>query len=211
MNNHTSIPTEELAVFKKLPNLKVIFDVGSRDDTDYIRLKPKAEVHCFEPNHIFFEQLKANLILLPKDANVFASNFGLSNKSGTFFYNQGIQTIEDSEAWNGFGDMVVHVSTLNKYIKQHNIKQIDFLKIDTEGNDYKVLLGGKKALPITLFIQYEHWNDKQEYHDLLEPLGYHLEYIGYRNVLCINTKLVDKRTVNRIVKFIRDNKYGDLV
>lgn len=205
MSNHTLIPTAELELFKLLPKLEVIFDVGSRDDTDYITLRPKAEVHCFEPNPIFFEQLVQNVNGRPCIMN----NFGLSDKSGEFFYNQGIQSIEDSEAWNGYGDMRVKVKTLNGYL-QPNIKQIDFLKIDTEGNDYKVLVGGSKALPITRFIQYEHWNDKEQFHKLLEP-QFHLEYIGYRNVLCINNKLVHPRTKNRIIKYIRDNKLGELV
>lgn len=210
MNNHTSIPTEELNVFKKLTNLKVIFDVGSRDDTDYIKLKPKAEVHCFEPNPIFFKQLQENVSLLPQDCKILISNFGLGDKTEVLSYNPAIQSVEGSEAWSGLGDIKVFISTLNSYIEQHNIGLIDFLKIDTEGNDYKVLIGGSQILSKTRFIQYEHWDNKQEFHDLLEPLGFHLEYIGYRNVLCINMNLVGRRTVDRIVKFIRDNKYGEL-
>ncbi len=206
MSNHTLIPIEELVLFKKLPSLKVILDVGARADTDYLDMKPRAEHHLFEPNHLFFEELKTNV----GKRKAYLNNFGLSNKAGSFFYNQGVQTIEGSEAYPGNGDMLVKVKTLNGYIKQHDIKQIDFLKIDTEGNDYKVLLGGKKALPITRFIQYEHWNDKEEFHKLLEPLGFHLEYVGYRNVLCINKNLVSGLVKDRLITFIRDNNMGAL-
>jgi FkbM family methyltransferase len=203
MSDHTPIPPAELELFKKLPSLKVIFDVGARADCDYLDLKPKAECHLFEPNHLFFDELKQNV----GKRKAYLNNFGLSNKSGYLFYNQGIQTVEGSEAWAGNGDMRVKVKTLDSYAK--DIPQIDFLKIDTEGNDYKVLLGGRKTIQRTRFIQYEHWNDKEEFHKLLEPL-FHLEYVGYRNVLCINTKLVSKQTKERLIKFIRDNEYSKL-
>lgn len=37
-----------------------------------------------------------------------------------------------------------------------------------------------------------------------------MEYIGYRNVLCINKKFVSKEDYEELVKFIRDNNFKDL-
>ena len=67
--------------------------------------------------------------------------------------------------------------------KENDIKKIDFLKIDTEGYDYNVLLGGIEAIKITRYIQYEHWNNKWQFHDLLNN-DFWMKYIGGRNVLC---------------------------
>ncbi len=36
---------------------------------------------------------------------------------------------------------MVKLSTLDSYCKNKNITQIDFLKMDIEGNEYKALLG----------------------------------------------------------------------
>lgn len=208
MSNHTSIPPAELEVFKKLPNLKVIFDVGARADCDYIDLKPKAECHLFEPNPIFFAELQINCKGRAK-----LNNYGLGDVKGKFIYNPGLQAFDKGEAWDLDGAFCalppLRVETLDWYIKKNKIERIDFLKIDTEGYDFKVLVGGQTALPITRFIQYEHWNLLDQFHELLEP-RYHLEYIGYRNVLCINKELVSKKTMNNIIKFIRDNKFGEL-
>ena len=49
--------------------------------------------------------------------------------------------------------------TLNKFIKENNIKNIDVLKIDTEGYEYKVLNGTKEQLNKVKYIYFEHHFD----------------------------------------------------
>ena len=67
---------------------------------------------------------------------------------------------------------------------EHKIEQIDFLKIDTEGFDYKVLQGAGEVIKKCRYIQYEHWNDRLCFHDILDS-SFIICYIGGRNVLCI--------------------------
>ena len=101
---------------------------------------------------------------------------------GEFGYSDGTQAFEGGEAGGG-KDRILPVKTLDWYIKENNIIRIDFLKIDTEGYDYKVLLGGKEAIKLARYIQYEHWNNLQQFHDLLNE-DFWMKYIGGRNVLC---------------------------
>lgn len=75
------------------------------------------------------------------------------------------------------------IKTLDWYVREHDIQQIDFLKIDTEGYDFRVLLGGLNTIPKCRYIQYEHWNDQRRFHILLGH-QFKMEYIGGRNVLC---------------------------
>ncbi len=175
----TKIPQTELEIFSKLKDIKVVFDVGARTDTDYFDIFPEAEYHLFEPNSEFFEELKAKV---GDRKNVYLNNFGLGDKEGEISYNPVLQAFSEGEAWRGDGPSLL-VKTLDWYVKEHNIQRIDFLKIDAEGYDYKVLLGGTEAVKLCRYIQYEHWNNLQKFHDLLN-YDFWMKYIGYRNVLC---------------------------
>ena len=79
--------------------------------------------------------------------------------------------------------VIFPITTLDWYIDKYNIKRIDFLKIDAEGYDFKVLKGGQKAIDLARYIQYEHWDNKEQFHQLLGK-DFDMEYIGGRNVLC---------------------------
>lgn len=176
MIEQTKISREELEIFRKLKNLKVIFDVGARTDTDYIELRPRATYHLFEPNLEFFEVLKEKV---GEKKNVYLNNYGLSDKEEDLSYDVNSQT---------FLTNVEHpklpVKTLDWYAEKHKIDSIDFLKIDAEGFDYKVLIGGEKTIKKCRYIQYEHWDDKLCFHELLE-YNFIMCYIGNRNVFCI--------------------------
>ena len=49
--------------------------------------------------------------------------------------------------------------TLDGYIGEHNINQIDFLKIDTEGYEFEILKGLKKNIFKVKLILFEHHYD----------------------------------------------------
>jgi FkbM family methyltransferase len=180
MTEHTPIPFQELAVFQSLQDVQVVFDVGARADVDYLALNPEAEYHLFEPNPEFFDQLQEKV---GNRKNVHLNNFGLGDKTGKYAYSNFYQAFTDGEAQIEGTNQTLEIRTLDDYIAEHGIKRIDFLKIDTEGYDYKVLLGGSQAVKMAHYIQYEHWDNKQQFHDLLGN-EFDMEYIGFRNVLC---------------------------
>jgi len=180
---HTPIPASELEIIKSLKNIEIVFDVGSRTDIDYFDIFPKATYHLFEPNPEFFAELKAKI---GDRKNVYLNNYGLGDVEGEFSYSKNTQAFSGGEAIpdvNTLGDMTLPIKTLDWYIKEYNIKRIDFLKIDTEGFDFKVLQGGQEAIKICRYIQYEHWNDRWRFHELLNN-DFWMKYIGGRNVLC---------------------------
>lgn len=173
------LPKEELERFKKLKNITVVFDVGARTSLDYLAIHPRAKYHLFEPVPKFNKWLT---LQCKNKKNVTVNAYGLGDKEGTFPYNTGLQAFSGGEAWNGPG-IDLPVKTLDWYVKKNKITRIDFLKIDAEGYDFKVLLGGKKAIEMTKYIQYEHWDNLTQFHELLEE-DFEMEYIGLRNVLC---------------------------
>lgn len=187
-------------ILAHLPNIKTVFDVGARDDVNYLAVKPQAEFHLFEPNPIFFSTLKS------KTDKAILNNFGLGDKDGLFPYINGEQAFSTSSS---VGNQMLPIKRLDWYLSEKRIKKIDFLKIDTEGYDYNVLVGLGKYLKNVKYIYYEVWNDQDIFKNLLK--GFVIEPTGYRNYLCRNKKMVSQKTWNRVVKYIRSKKYGELV
>lgn len=150
------IAKEELEVFKNLKDIKIVFDVGARDDLDYYYLKPDCEYHLFEPHIEFIGDLKAKLRaikhLRPK---VILNEFGLSDKKEILDYDEQTQSfVKRNKAWNSLSRKYP-LDTLDDYCKRQKIKKIDFLKIDAEGMDYRILKGGENMLKNTRYVQVE--------------------------------------------------------
>lgn len=179
MTEHTKIPQDELEIFKSLPDIKVVFDVGARADTEYLDLKPDIELHAFEPNPKFFAQLKESV----GDRVAHLNNFALGDVPGVAAYNESRQGFIGGEEGAILTGELLPVRTLDGYVAENNIEHIDFLKIDTEGYDFRVLLGGMRTIPKCRYIQHEHWNDLRRFHMLLGQ-QFKMEYIGHRNVFC---------------------------
>tara|TARA_B110000305_G_C19330484_1_gene583719 strand:- start:10 stop:744 length:735 start_codon:yes stop_codon:yes gene_type:complete len=60
----------------------------------------------------------------------------------------------------------IKVQKLHDYLELHNINGVDFLKIDTEGYEYEILLGLEKKIKLVNVIMFEHHYDnmiKKEY------------------------------------------------
>lgn len=207
----TPIPKAELELFSELKNLKVIFDVGARVDVDYLTIRPDAEYHLFEPNPIFFMDLYEKVKDKP---NVIANNFGLGDRNDTIGYNLMLQSfVESVQIANPRApfDMLLTTRTLDWYVQEHNVQHIDFLKIDTEGHDLKVIMGATNWLDMIQFIQYEHWGDGNDkmIRSLLRD-KFNITSVGYRNVFCMNKKLVSREERFRLALFIREKGYSKL-
>tara|TARA_B100000780_G_C21077065_1_gene433623 strand:+ start:621 stop:1352 length:732 start_codon:yes stop_codon:yes gene_type:complete len=53
----------------------------------------------------------------------------------------------------------IKIYKLNDYIKNNNIEKIDFMKIDTEGYEFEVLLGLEDKIQLVEIIMFEHHYD----------------------------------------------------
>mgnify|MGYP001562264636 FL=1 len=214
MIKQTPIPKEELELFKQLKDLKVIFDVGVRTDTDYLEIWPDSQHHLFEPNPEFFDELLKKIGAMGNKANIAISKYGLGEKNQVMSYVDGLQSFVDSKAINNpyaAGNQLLPMKTLDTYILENNIKSIDFLKMDTEGYELKILLGATNWFHIIKFIQYEHWG---KHNDLMIRglLSEHFDAfnVGYRNTFCMIKNLVSEEEKTELKKYIEDNKLSQL-
>jgi len=136
-------------------NINVIFDVGSNSDSEYINFT--GEVHYFDPVNEFIELLKKKENLNKKS---YFNNFGLGDKNANFYYYPRFQSfynrIKSCNENDEFNKILLNIKKGKDYILENNIEYIDFLKIDTEGYELKVLEGFEDFLENIKIIQFEY-------------------------------------------------------
>ncbi len=133
-----------------------VFDVGAYTG-EYSKcakqMNPTTKVYAFEPHPKTHLRLQENA----QHCLFKAFNFGFGERAGTqklydYANNDGsshaslcrdvIRKIHKSEE----ATHDVFIETLDDFVGKENIKMIDLLKIDAEGNELKVLLGAKRML-----------------------------------------------------------------
>ena len=139
-----------------------IFDVGANRGEYSKALIPqfkRTKFYLFEPARQTFKVLDQ---ALPDSPQVKKNNIALgkiSEKRELFKEGQisRIASLSKLSVTNALYTEFVEVTTLDKYVNMHNIKQIDLLKIDVEGHELDVLYGGSHLLKNKKirFIQFE--------------------------------------------------------
>ena len=155
-NNHDyKTNGEEQFLLKIKDDINVIFDVGCRTDTQFVNFR--GDVHYFDPIDEFIDQLK-NIKNMNK--NAFFNNFGLGNDNINLYYYPRYQSFYDRINSCGISDDVnkklLYIKKGKDYVINNNIKNIDFLKIDTEGYEFNVLQGFEDFLENIKIIQFEY-------------------------------------------------------
>jgi FkbM family methyltransferase len=136
-------------------NIKVIFDVGCKSYSEYIDFNE--EVHYFDPVNECVEQLKQQTNLNKKS---YFNNFGLGDENNQKYYYPKYESFYDRENSCGISDdsnkFLLNIKKGKDYVIDNNIKNIDFIKIDTEGYELKVLQGFEDFLENVKIIQFEY-------------------------------------------------------
>jgi FkbM family methyltransferase len=111
---------------------------------------PNSACHSFEPHPLIYSALSEN-VKVNNLNNVSINNIGLSDSPGTATLNQfaglghGHSSIEkvEKKVNNTFD---IELTTLDSYIKENDIKNIDLIKIDVEGAELDVLRGSTSMM-----------------------------------------------------------------
>lgn len=204
----------------------VIFDVGANigNYSNSIKsLSPNSILYSFEPHPKTFKVLKDG----SQKYGYMTYNLALGkdiSKLMLYDYEQHIEGTEHASLFketfeNFYKEKVVSyevdVTTLDNFVKENEINKINLLKIDTEGNDYNVLLGAKESLANdTIDLIHFEFNAMnvysrvffRDFFDLLNnydlyrlvPKGFihlkkyepiHCEIFAYQNILAVRKNL----------------------
>ncbi len=136
----------------RIPHAKIgtLFDVGANIGWftwQFLRAYPECRCYLFEPVTANFEKIQANLDRFP-EINAFPRTKCFRLALGLVPERTRITAIPDVTINKIIGDAPstgpveeVEVITGDAFCAEHGIDKIDFLKIDVEGYDLKVLLG----------------------------------------------------------------------
>ena len=184
----------------------IIFDVGAnigsvRQYKNYIRQTfQSGKIYAFEPNPFAYQALCS---ATNNDTMQYNLQFALGEKIGRtkhYSYSSLEKTELASSNKQIFADILkskealtcyeVKVTTIDSYCKKHQIKHINYLKIDVEGSEYDVLKGAKKMLSAKSidYIQFEFNIHNiysrifiKDYFDLLK--GYHFYRLAQNRLI----------------------------
>ena len=139
----------------------IIFDVGGHNGGSIKRFKKifdKPIIHSFEPNKEVFEVMKKNY---QNDNQVYCNNFALGNvneeknlnitsfsgKSSFFKINTNLEWSQNrSFTTSIISTEKVKIKTVDDYIKENEINTVDFMKLDVQLYEDKVLEGSLNSL-----------------------------------------------------------------
>jgi len=204
----------------------IILDIGANMGQYACRLnkivkKSNGMVYCFEPvknNFVALASMKRILNL----NKVVVNNYGISNAIGETYINIPIMdkslvigtqaTLLELNNNIKIKKEAVKLTTIDTYITENNIDRVDFIKCDTEGNEVKVLDGGKstisKQLPILdLEISHNNKNINWIYNLGYKPFYYdsHIKKLSILkthqtgNLILIHEKMINQ--FKRIIDF----------
>lgn len=169
------------SVDKYLNKDSIILDIGANIGNHTLywsKITNAKKIYSFEPVDITFSILKKNIEINKLENKVVLNNIGLCDKD--------IKANAEKYDINNIGETPLKeesdgsftLTTLDNYIK-NNFKEekIDFIKIDTEGFEYKILLGARETIKkYKPMICTEIFSDKfNDTNDLLEKYGYKLK------------------------------------
>lgn len=132
-----------------LPGCRVAFDVGAHvgDWTALaLEINPSLQVHCFEPSAESYRQLERRY---GAAENVRLNPVGLSTDPGeaTLHIHEEQSDINSLyPSGDSTGAEPVRLRTVDEYCGSEEIDRIDYLKVDTEGHEYAILLGAERML-----------------------------------------------------------------
>lgn len=193
----TLLPGELEIIKHCVKNGGIVFDVGGFQGEwtqSVLNIKSDCFIHIFEPSVISFTKMKENLSEFIIKEKVIPNQFCVSNDLGLSYFweypeNPVLSTMHKRNELElkrvGLSSSAKRVAvskiTLDEYCDFNNINQIDFLKIDVEGNEFNVLKGVSNLLlkKKINYIQFEYGGCYQDSETKLEDVFLYLKEKGY--------------------------------
>jgi len=167
---------------------KIISFEASPINFQYLKKKIEENKQGFNNTEIVLE----NIALGAQDKTIEFNQFNESSSSTikeidkeSKYYKRKFRLINFLNNKETYQKIKIKISKLKDYIEKNNIKKIDFMKIDTEGYEFEILLGLENKIKLVDIIMFEH------HYDNMIKKGYTFEDIN---------KLLIKNSFNKIYK-----------
>lgn len=186
---------------KLVPAAHTIFDLGANVGLYSLlasSVNPRAAIHAFEPTPKVFGILSKNAEL-NQFKNIKLNQLCVGDEEGVAFLNFCQGDDQSNEGMNFITAQIaqntVEVTqvTLDEYCKQHEIQQIDLMKMDIEGGEYKALLGAQQLLARKaikcIFMEMVEWsanragNSTNDIKALFSKYDYHFYQLAGQRLL----------------------------
>lgn len=127
-----------------------VFDIGAYKGDSAIffadSVGPRGKVFAFEPTEKNFRTMVDNIRLNGLSNVIVPINKGLSDRCGTmealtFDWGAPSSFISEHE-----GNEKVQITTIDEFVKEKDIKKLDFIKMDVEGLEYQVIRGAQETI-----------------------------------------------------------------
>ena len=170
----------------KLTKFNIFFDVGAHEGETIYSFGKNLDlknIYSFEASPRSFEILNKNKkqlqMKMPKSF-INIENFAVGStkkkvkikhfsesssstikniNSNSNYFKKKKKFLSSLNSSNYFEELLINQVTIDEYMQKKNIKNIDFLKIDTEGYEYENILGATKNLKNIKLILFEHHYD----------------------------------------------------
>ncbi|MDX2128584.1 MAG: FkbM family methyltransferase [Chloroherpetonaceae bacterium] len=110
----------------------------------------KGKVFSFEASPNTFQVLKKNIYLNNFENNIYFYDIAISDKKGEVIFS--LSDEHDHSGWGHIGydsrynSIKVPTTTLDEFLEENNLLNVDFLKVDIEGAEDLLLIGAEKSL-----------------------------------------------------------------
>lgn len=174
---------------KNKSKIGVIFDIGANIglwSKLTANIRKDVLIYSFEPIKSTYKNLKKNL---KKYDNIITVNKAISFENGfcniyNYGENSGTNSLHNfsSDKSQKYNVEKIETITIDSFCNMNNLEKIDYIKCDTEGNDFKVILGALNMLKNDDIgvIQFEYnwrWilahSSLKDVFDIIESKNYH--------------------------------------
>lgn len=211
------------AIGSRLVSGGVMLDVGAHHgESAEIFADLGWQIHCFEPNPANWPQIERRVTGRYRNTHLVKAAVGeVPATNRTFFTSEESSGISSLHSFHEShkAALSVDVTTLADYCAQHDLRKVDFLKVDTEGFDYFVLRGldWSKVLPTIVVCEFEDRKTESlgySYHDMadyLVRLGYRVIVSEWDPVLKYGGQHTWRRYVDYPTDSLRPDAWGNLI
>ncbi len=201
--------------FLNLPNNALIFDVGANVgimSLHFAKKAPLGKVYAFEPTHYAIQKLNKNFSLnkdIAKNIQIIQTFVSSEEKKQSDIkafsswkidkeVGENQHPVHGGKAMSTEG---VSTITIDEFVNDKGLDRLDFIKIDTDGHEFDVLMGARKTIvrfkPQIIFelgqyVMTERGINFNDYDIFFEEMGYKLSNAA-------NNKLITNSNFRKVV------------